>query len=75
MSVYVDELVDYGVRIGRAGPWWCHLVADSEDELHAFAKRIGMARSWFQSPPQALDAALRPRLQDDAGEGGSGWSG
>ncbi len=44
MSVYVDELRNYGWRLGPS----CHLFADTEDELHAFAARIGMKRSWFQ---------------------------
>lgn len=48
MSVYVDPLVDYGTQIGRAGPVWCHLVADTDDELHAFAARLGVRRAWFQ---------------------------
>jgi len=26
----------------------CHLIADTEEELHAFAKRIGLHRSWYQ---------------------------
>lgn len=25
-----------------------HLIADSRDELHAFAQRIGLRRRWFQ---------------------------
>jgi hypothetical protein len=45
MSVYVDELRDYGWRLGPS----CHLIADTEDELHAFAARVGMKRSWFQN--------------------------
>lgn len=51
MSVYVDELVDHGLgavpEVPRAR-YWCHLFADTEAELHAFAARIGMRRSWFQ---------------------------
>lgn len=27
----------------------CHMVADSLDELHAMADRIGVARKWFQA--------------------------
>ena len=30
------------------GKLWCHLVADSLDELHAFAGALGLKRSWFQ---------------------------
>lgn len=44
MSVYVDDLRDYGWRLGPS----CHLWADDIDELHTFAARIGMKRSWFQ---------------------------
>lgn len=51
MSVYVDALQRLGY-VGRLGPLWCHLIADTEDELHAFAQRIGMKRSWFQGPPK-----------------------
>jgi hypothetical protein len=43
MAVYVDN-----ERIEWRGRLWCHLVADSLDELHAFAARIGLRRSWFQ---------------------------
>ena len=43
MPVYVDN-----VRIPSRGGIWCHLVADSLDELHSFAKRLGLKRQWFQ---------------------------
>ena len=43
MGVYVDDAI---------WPWrgrrWCHLVADTEDELHAFGDRLGLQRKWFQ---------------------------
>lgn len=42
--VYVDELRDYGWRLGPS----CHLIADTLEELHAFAARVGMKRTWFQ---------------------------
>lgn len=44
MTVYVDL---EGIR--WKGREWCHLVADSLDELHAFAARLGLQRHWFQS--------------------------
>jgi hypothetical protein len=31
----------------------CHLWADTEEELHAMADRIGVARRWHQRPPKA----------------------
>ena len=48
MAVYVHDMIDWGKRIGRAGPRWTHMIADSLDELHAMAARIGLRRSWFQ---------------------------
>ena len=48
MSAFLDPMVDQRKRIGRGGPLWCHLIADSVEELHALADRIGLQRSWFQ---------------------------
>jgi hypothetical protein len=48
MAVYVDQLVNSGKRIGRAGPEWCHLAADTPQELHAFAARLRLGRSYAQ---------------------------
>lgn len=46
--IYVDELT---VCI-RSKKWpysqACHMVADSVEELHYFAGRMGLMRSWFQ---------------------------
>ena len=44
MTIYVDN-----VRVKWAGSEWCHLVADTLDELHSFASQIGLRRNWFQS--------------------------
>lgn len=43
MTVYVDD-----EQISWRGKLWCHLVADTLDELHVFAKRLGLQRAWFQ---------------------------
>lgn len=43
MSVYVDDSF-----IEWRGTKWCHLQADTLDELHEFAERIGLRREWFQ---------------------------
>ncbi len=49
MSVYVDHAFAYG----EWGRWsgGGHLQADSLEELHAFAGRLGMRREWFQTKP------------------------
>lgn len=49
MAVYVDAMVNHGRRIGRAGPEWCHMIADTVDELHAMAIAIGLRVTWFQN--------------------------
>ncbi|NOK05811.1 MULTISPECIES: DUF4031 domain-containing protein [Myxococcus] len=57
MTVYVDALVNYGLRGKSAqvrrvfAKGSCHLFTDSLDltELHAVAARIGMRRAWFQT--------------------------
>lgn len=43
MAVYVDS-----ESIPWRGRAWCHLVADTLEELHSFAKQLGLKRQWFQ---------------------------
>jgi hypothetical protein len=59
MAVYVDELLNYGYQDWRQGAW-CHMIADSLEELHAMADRIGMHREWFQNKPDHPHYDLRP---------------
>ena len=47
MSVYVD----HAFAFGEWGRWsgGGHLQADTLDELHTFARTMGLRREWFQS--------------------------
>jgi hypothetical protein len=47
MAVYVDEAI-WEWR----GRRWCHLTADTPEELHEMAARLGLLRQWFQSKPE-----------------------
>ncbi len=48
MTVYVDA-ANIPATVGRVSSTWCHLTADTRDELHAFAAQIGLQRRWFQT--------------------------
>ncbi len=58
MTVYVD---DFFASYGRMR--MSHLLADSDDELHAMADRIGVNRRWHQNGPSGshYDIALSKR--------------
>jgi Protein of unknown function (DUF4031) len=45
--------VDHAFAAGDWGRWsgGGHMQADTLDELHAFADRVGLRREWFQSKP------------------------
>ena len=43
MSVYVDKAI-----WPKDGKLWCHMIANDLDELHAFARRLGLKREWCQ---------------------------
>lgn len=49
VTVYVDDM-RLPARVGRIEARWSHLTADTDQELHAFAARIGLRRSWAQYP-------------------------
>ncbi|MPW16959.1 DUF4031 domain-containing protein [Paraburkholderia sp. CNPSo 3157] len=59
MTVYVDDMkAKYGRMV------MCHMIADTDEELHAMADRIGVARRWWQAPPRHdshYDIALSKR--------------
>lgn len=43
MTVYVDDM-----RAKYRRMVMCHMAADTQDELHAIADKIGVARRWHQ---------------------------
>lgn len=53
MTVYVDDM-RMPARVGRLQARWSHLMADTDEELHAFAARLGLKRSWHQKPGTAI---------------------
>lgn len=52
MTVYVDDLLNWGGSKSFPWKWSCHMYADDIEELHQFAVRIGMKRVWFQDHPR-----------------------
>jgi hypothetical protein len=60
MTVYVDDMkAPFGRMI------MCHMVADTEEELHTMADLIGIDRKWYQYPEKTryphYDIALSKR--------------
>lgn len=62
MAVYVDDLRDYRAFMGRGLPGlWCHLVTDGDlEELHAFARLLGIQPRRFQDHPRHPHYDLMP---------------
>ncbi len=59
MTVYVDDM---RAKFGRM--IMCHMLADTDAELHAMAARIGVARRWHQkagTPHSHYDICLSKR--------------
>lgn len=58
MSVYVDR-----VELGFGRMVMCHMIADTETELHEMADRVGVDRRWYQTQASAphYDIALSKR--------------
>lgn len=62
--VYVDAL-----QVCIPNPQWrwsrsCHLMADTEPEIHIFAGHLGLKREWFQDtrmPHYDLTPAMRQK--------------
>lgn len=60
--VYVDQLAYYGPK-----DWWCHMVADSHDELMAMARKLRLQPEWIQHPGKPTEHFdLRPSKRAQA---------
>lgn len=49
MTVYVDDM-RAAATVGRTRGRWSHLFADTSEELHDFARHLGLLRTWVQHP-------------------------
>lgn len=59
MTVYVDDM-----RAQYRRMVMCHMLADTDEELHAMADKIGVARRWHQkagTPHSHYDICLSKR--------------
>lgn len=63
MAVYVDNM--HMMPMGQFGRMkMCHMIADTDDELHAMADQIGIERRWHQksgTPGSHYDIAMSKR--------------
>lgn len=57
---YVDPLLACIPKAHWRWSFASHLFADSLDELHAFAARLGLKRAWFQDKPTLRHYDLNP---------------
>lgn len=62
MAVYIDDMF---ASLGRMK--MCHMIADTDEELHKMAFAIGMRKEWWQSPEKTYashyDVASGKRLK------------
>lgn len=64
MAVYVDDM-HKPARVGPTEDRWSHLSADTREELHAFARELGLPRTRFHDHPTRwhYDVTAAERLQ------------
>lgn len=58
MTVYVDDMYRYPMGQFRRMKM-SHMIADTEDELHALAGRLGLKRKWFQGDHYDVSMTVR----------------
>jgi hypothetical protein len=60
MAVFVDDMWRYAMGTYR-GMKMSHLIADTDEELHTMAKRIGMKKRWFQGDHYDVSLTMRAK--------------
>lgn len=71
MTVYVDNVREYDLdqikpEALRYGKKWCHMVADTEAELHEMAAKLRLSRTWYQNRSSMPHYDLTPKKAADA---------
>jgi Protein of unknown function (DUF4031) len=61
VAIYVDD-----ANIPSRGRRWSHLVADTPEELHLAAERLGLRREWAQDKGRTLHYDLPAELREQA---------
>ena len=62
MSVKVDEAIHF-----FKGGLWCHMMADSLEELETFARKLGLHKNWLQGSDEFhMHYDLSPKMRDRA---------
>jgi hypothetical protein len=60
MTVYVDDMHKHPMGRFRRMKM-SHMIADTEEELHAMASKIGVARKWFQGDHYDVCLSMRAK--------------
>lgn len=60
MTVFVDDMFKYPMGQYRRMKM-SHMIADTEEELHAMAAQIGVARRWYQGDHYDICIAKREK--------------
>lgn len=60
MTVYVDDMYKHPMgQLGRMK--MSHMIADTEQELHEMAQKIGMQRRWYQKDHYDISISRRSK--------------
>lgn len=63
MTVYVDDM-----EIPFNGMKMCHMIADTDQELHEMADAIGLKRSWYQGDHYDVSLSKKQEALDHGAE-------